>query len=64
MAKEVKDINKSFATVCTQCDYISCCPYEDRSQCIEVRSSSSNIEIDIYAEDNWKDTQESSNEDL
>lgn len=64
MAREVKDINKSLATVCTQCDYVSCCPYEDRSQCIEVRSSSSNIEIDIYAEDNWKDTQESSNEDL
>ena len=46
MAKEVKDINKSFATVCTQCDYISCCPYEDRSQCIEVRSSGYDIEID------------------
>lgn len=58
MAKEVKDINKSFATVCSQCDYISCCPYEDRSQCIEVRSSGYDIEI------NKNDIQESNNEDL
>lgn len=57
MAREVKDINKSLATVCTQCDYISCCPYEDRSQCIEVRSS-----VEDVTESNRYDTQESSDE--
>ncbi len=58
MAREVKDINKSLATVCTQCDYISCCPYEDRLQCIEVRSSGCDVEIDR------NDIQESNDEDL
>lgn len=58
MAREVKDINKSLATVCTQCDYVSCCPYEDRSQCIEVRNSSCDVEIDK------NDMQELNNEDL
>lgn len=39
MAKEIKDINKSFGEVCKSCSFQSNCPYEDKNSCMEVRSA-------------------------
>lgn len=58
MAHEVKDINKSLSNACLNCQYVTNCPYDDKSQCIDVKSSGYDTEADR------NDTQESSNEDL
>lgn len=39
MPRTIKDINKSFSKVCESCAYQQNCPYQDKSVCIEVRSS-------------------------
>lgn len=58
MAHEVKDINKSLSNACLNCQYVTNCPYDDKSQCINVRSSGYDIEV------NRNDIQESNNENL
>lgn len=37
MASEVKDINKSLSNACLSCKYATNCPYDDKSQCIDVK---------------------------
>lgn len=58
MAHEIKDINKSLSDACLNCRYVTNCPYNDKSQCINVRSSGWDAEIDR------NDIQESDNEGL
>lgn len=61
MAKEIIDINKSMSTICLDCNFKNNCPYTDKSQCIEVRSSSGEYyDTETYS----SPISEKSNEDL
>lgn len=58
MASEVKDINKSLSNACLSCQYATNCPYDDKSKCIDVKSSGYDTDIDR------NDIQKLNNEDL
>lgn len=61
MPKTIEDINKSFSKACESCVFQQDCPYQDKSACIEVRSSNN----DNYdTESNSEYSQETSNQDL
>lgn len=62
MPRTIKDINKSFSKVCESCAYQQNCPYQDKSTCIEVRSSNNNNNYDT--ESNSECSQETSNQNL
>lgn len=61
MPRTIKDINKSFSKVCESCAYQQNCPYQDKSACIEVRSSNNN---NYDTESNSECSQETSNQNL
>lgn len=61
MPKTIEDINKSFSKVCESCTYRQNCPYEDKSSCIEVRSSNNN---NHDTESNSERLQETNYQDL
>lgn len=62
MPRTIKDINKSFSKVCESCAYQQNCPYQDKSACIEVRSSNNNN--NYGTESNSEYSQETSNQNL
>jgi hypothetical protein len=64
MAKEIKDINKSFGEVCKSCNFQSNCPYIDKSACLEVRSSQQFNEKEDDSKSNSIDLSKANNENL
>lgn len=59
MAKEVKDITKSFSSACESCSEKNNCPYTDKNDCIDVRSGGSIYDTegsgDDFQEPNYED---------
>lgn len=58
MFEEVYDLSKAHTKSCDTCAFLNNCPYEDKFQCIDVRSSYHD------AESNSEDISQASKQDL